>query len=116
MTTKVQRDWEAVCDELNAKLRKLDHDYISLSKAAGISYHAARRFILGGAKNRTTTAVKLCEHFGIAPSETAKPQSNGLDELTALVEKVWDGTEPHAELLAKLIKSTEHFKVQGRLE
>lgn len=115
MIAKVQRSWGVVCDELNTKLRQSDHNYKLLAIAAGISYDAARRFVLNGAKNQTATAEKLCLHFHIPLHETAKPQNcSKLGELTALVEEVWDGSGPHAELLAKLIKSTKPFKVQDR--
>lgn len=110
----MQRDWSIACGELNAKLQRCGRDYRSLAESAGISYYAARRFILAGAINYTQTAKKLCLHFGIPTIENAKLQNNKLEELTALVEEVWDGTSPHAELLAKLIKSTKPFKVQDR--
>jgi hypothetical protein len=110
----VQRNWSAVRDELNAKLRQSDCGYQSLAASAGVGYYAARRFILHGATNCTQTAKKLCIHFGIPLAESAKPQGDKLEELTALVQEVWDGTGPHAELLAKLIRSTRAFKVQDR--
>lgn len=114
MNAKVQRNWSVVCDELNARLRQSDCDYQSLATSANISYYAARRFVLNGARNCTQTAKKLCLHFGIPLAESAKVQGDKLGELTALVQQVWDGTGPHAELLAKLIRSTKPFKVQDR--
>lgn len=114
MIAKVQRNWSDVRDELNAKLQASDHDYQLLARSSGVGYYAARRFVLSGAKNRTVTAEKLCLHFGIPLHITAKLQSNKLKELTSLVEEVWDGSGPHAELLGKLIKSTKSFKVQDR--
>lgn len=114
MKEKVQRDWGSVRDELNVKLSRFDGSYSRLSNAANIGYFAARRFLINGATNQTNTAKRLCSYFGVQLDETAKPQSNKLNELTDLVAEVWDGSGPHAELLAKLIQSTRQFKVQGR--
>lgn len=114
MTAKVQKDWPSIRDELNARLQLVGNDYLGLSVAAGVSYHAARRYVLNGAQNRTGTARKLCDHFCIALDETAKLQERRLQDLTTLVEQVCDGSEPHAELLASLIRSTRAFTIQER--
>lgn len=114
MNVKVQRDWAIVRNELNAKLQQSGRNFRLLAESAGVSYHAARRFILNGATNRTATAERLCKYFHIPIAETANLQNPRLEELTALVGEVWDGSGPHAELLARLIKSTKSFRVQNR--
>lgn len=114
MNKELQRDWGVVREELNAKLQQSGRDYRKLSLEAGVSYHAARRFALNGAENQTETARKLCVYFGISLYETAKVQDGQLEELTSLMREVWDGSRAHAELLARLIRSTMPFKVRNR--
>lgn len=111
---KVQKTWSVIRNELNEKLLSFDQDYRDLSKAAGISYYAARRFKINGAKNQTGTAIKLCVFFGISQEKTAKLQSFSLNELIARLTDAWDGSESHAELLVNLIESTKSFKIQTR--
>lgn len=119
MNKKVQRSWSDVRTELNARLDQFAGGYNELATEAGISYHAARRFLLNKAKNRTETAEKLCRFFRVDLDKTANLQNEILsstDSLTQLIEEVWDGTEAHARLLAQLIGITRDFSVQNRSE
>jgi len=104
----------ACCRELNAKLAAYKGTPDSLKNEAKISYWAARRYLLLGAKKRTKTADLLCIFFKIDLVENAKVQNAQLDELTRLIENVWDGTPSHAALLARLIRSTRSFTVVER--
>lgn len=114
MSPKVQTSWAEIREELNQKLAQYCGDYRELSMASGISYDAARRFVLNGAKNWTKTAEKLCLHFCIIEKTTATDESENLQGLIQLLEQTWDGSAAHAELLAKLIISTRSFKVEER--
>lgn len=111
---KVQRDKASVVAEINDYLSKWKDDYMSLSKGADINYHAARRALLKGLKNNSKLTSKLCTFFNISPVIVTKVQTSSFDRLSATLRETWDGTEPHAELLHNLIKSTKPFKVQER--
>src|SRR5437870_2292665 len=104
---KVQSDWAAVAAELTRRLTEFSDGPKALARLSGINYHAARRFLQGGVHNRNKNTKKLCHFFKLDAAKTAKPQSRHLDDLTGLIQKVWDGTAPHAELLAGLIESTK---------
>ena len=39
---------------------------------------------------------------------------NDLAKLMAEIESVWDGTESHAQLLSRLIRSTKSFRIEER--
>lgn len=109
-----QTKWDSVCVELNKRLRQYEGRPLSLAKDAEINYFAARRFLISGVQNRGRNAEKLCALFEISNYETAKPRAGALSDLTSVLRDVWDGSEAHAKLLAKLMESTKSFRVEGR--
>lgn len=111
---KVQTPWTSACKELNKKLRQYKGSPTSLSRESGVSYFAVRRFMLSGVHNRNENVEKLLLHFSISIDETANAGEKTLGELNNVLRDAWDGSEGHAELLAKLIQSTKSFKVEGR--
>lgn len=111
---KVQRDKAAVIAEINNHLSNWKDGYKSLSNGANINYYAARRAILNGLKNESELINKLCTFFNIEQNNSDKVQNSTFELLTETLRETWDGSEPHAELLHNLIKSTKPFKVQGR--
>lgn len=117
MVRKVQTSWAAARTLLNTKLGTYTGGPRTLSRAAGVDYHAARRLLKGMAHNRTDCAVRVCQFFGIEVQEVQTSSTDAartLEELATLVKDVWDGTEAHAVLLKKLIDSTREFKVLER--
>lgn len=111
---KNQRPWNVVATELRKKLDASDLNYCQLAEAAKIDYHAARRLHLGGLKNTSENAKSLCRFFGISLLKNAKMQNLSINELYASIENVWDGSQPHAELLIELINSTKLFEVKSK--
>lgn len=111
---KLQNNWPVICAALNEKLATFDGRPGDLERISGIDYYAARRFLSKGVHNQNKNTRKLCEYFKIDLEESAKVQPDPLGMLTVLLQDVWDGSVPHAELLAKLIKSTKPFKVVER--
>jgi hypothetical protein len=109
-----QTKWDAACIELNKKLRQYDGRPFDLASDGEINYFAARRFLISGIKNRGRNAEKLCAFFKISIDETAKPRAGALSDLTGVLRDVWDGSEAHAKLLARLIESTKSFRIEGR--
>ena len=115
--SKVQSNWNDVKGELNAKLKQWQGSCSELSESANISYWSARWALGHVIKNRTESADALCSFFGIELCDTvesAKVKNQSLAGLEKILAETWDGSEPHAELLANLIKSTKAFKVEGR--
>lgn len=115
--SKVQSNWDEVKDELNAKLKQWQGSCGDLESAANISYWSARWALNHEIQNRTEAAEALCILFGIElfdEDKSAKVQSRSLASLEKILAETWDGSEPHAELLANLIKSTKAFKVEER--
>jgi len=112
---KVQISKEQLIDEINERLRKWNGDYKALADGAHINYHAARRAIMHGLKNNTKLLSNLCTFFGIEMERVEEVQNDTFETLTSILRETWDGTEPHAELLQSLIKSTKPFKVQERV-
>jgi hypothetical protein len=113
---KVQRNWPDVARELNERLTqsKLSHD--KLASASGVGYYAIRRFRLSGVHNQSVNSRKLCSFFNIPIEIDIKVQPDQFTKLVSELASVWDGSEPHAKLLAKLIRSTKSFRVEGRKE
>jgi hypothetical protein len=112
--TKVQRDKAAVVAEINDHLSKWSDGYSALAIGAKINYYAARRALIKGLKNNSALITKLCTFFDVDPYMAKNVQITTLESLTATLRETWDGSEPHAELLHSLIKSTKPFKVQER--
>lgn len=111
---KLQRHWNRVAAELNEALKKCSLSPNALAQGAKINYYAARRYLINGVDSKTTSALKLCEFFEVPLEEPQKLQNKLLDALTGVLVDTWDGSEPHAELITKLIKSTKPFKIEGR--
>lgn len=112
---KLQRNWCEIAGDLNRCLQGCSLDYRQLSKGAGISYHASRRYLLSGhVKNDNKNARALCRYFGVALEKTANVQNEPMARITQVIQEVWDGSEPHAELIVELIRSTKAFKIGDR--
>jgi hypothetical protein len=113
---KVQRVWPDVAKDLSEHLQRCELNNIELSKASGVNYHAIRRLRKNGVHNQSGNAKKLCIFFNISLDRGEKLQPDEFSKLVSELEAAWDGTEPHAKLLTKLIRSTKSFRVEGRKE
>lgn len=112
---KLQRDWADVSGDLNRCLASCNLGYQQLADGAGLSYDAARRYLISRrAKNNNASAKALCVFFGVPTEKTAKPQTDPLERMAQAIHEVWDGSEPHAELIVELIRTTKPFKIGGR--
>lgn len=110
-----QRSHDEILGDLNRCLSSCNLSYQQLSEGAKLSYHAARRYLTSRqAKNYNDSAKALCLFFGVKTNKTAKLQTEPLEWMTKMIHEVWDGSEPHAELIVELIKSTKSFKVNQR--
>lgn len=111
----LQRNHSEILGDLNRCLGSCNLSFQQLSKGAKLSYHAARRYLKSRqAKNYNDSAKALCLFFGVKTGKTAKLQTEPLDSMMQTIHEVWDGSEPHAELIVELIKSTKSFKVNQR--
>lgn len=112
---KLQRNWGEVANDLNRCLQGCSLTSKQLSEGAGVSYHAARRYLLSGhAKNDNATARALCLFFGVPTEKTANLQSGSIERITQVISEVWDGSAPHADLIVELIRTTKSFKIDDR--
>lgn len=114
--TKVQRNWNAVRAELDARLRACELPLKQLSAQSGVSYYAIRRFKEHGVRNRSKSAIDLCAFFKIRTGGELRvagiAESNRV--LARAIRDTWDGSQPQAELLARLIRSAKGFVIQKR--
>lgn len=108
---KVQRPWSEISAELVEYFDKHSVDANYLKNKAGIDYYAARRIIKGQVKNRTESAVRVCNSLGISLETPKKLQGESGRALIQAIDQVWDGTNEHAQLLIELIKLTSSFKI-----
>jgi hypothetical protein len=112
---KPQRNQAEILGDLNRYLASCNLSYRQLSEASGLSYDAARRYLVSRkAKDYSDNAKALCVFFGIQTDKTANLQTAPLERMTQAIHEVWDGSEPHAELIVELIKSTKSFKIDER--
>lgn len=113
---KVQRSWADVAKDLEGHLDQRERSNSELSKASLVNYHAIRRMRIKGVHNQSSNAKRLCTFFGISLIHNVKVQTGEFDKLVYELGAAWDGSEPHAKLLTKLIRSTKSFRVEGRKE
>jgi hypothetical protein len=111
---KTQANWDVARAKLNEALAQYKGSPTTLSTASGIDFYAARRFLLKGAGNKGSNAFRLCAFFGIDYSRNAQIEEPQIRDLHKLLDEVWDGSRPHAALLAKLIESTRSYTVEER--
>lgn len=112
---KPQRNWDEVASDLNRCLQGCALNYKQLSEGSGISYYASRRYLLAGhAKNDNANARALCRFFGVSMEKTANVQTEPVARMTQVIHEVWDGSEPHADLIVELIRTTKSFKIGDR--
>lgn len=100
--------------DLEARLNQCKLNNSELSTASGVDYYAIRRMRINGIHNRSGNAKDLCTYFKIPTDCKAKVQPDEFGRLVSELESTWDGSEPHAKLLTKLIRSTKSFRVEGR--
>lgn len=108
---KVQRPWSEISAELAEYFEQHPVDTNYLKDKAKIDYHAARRILKGQVKNRTESAIRVCNSLGISLETPRKLQGESGQALIQAIDQVWDGTNAHAQLLIELIKSTSSFKI-----
>lgn len=102
--------------DLEAHLKQSELNNSALSTASLVGYHAIRRMRINGVHNQSGNAKRLCTFFRISLEYSVKVQIGEFDKLVSELEAAWDGSEPHAKLLTKLIRSTKSFRVEGREE
>lgn len=109
---EVQRNWADISGDLRRCLDACKLSYKELSAVSGVSYDAARRYILKERiKNRTSSAEALCRFFQVPLVESAILQSDPMAKMTSALRDIWDGSEPHAEFIVELIKTTRSYKI-----
>lgn len=111
---KMQKTWDEISAELDNCLEGCPLSNSLLSKATKVNYHAIRRYRKDGVKSQTRGALVLCNFFKINMKISKKKQNPDLVKLIMEIESVWDGTESHAQLISKLIRSTKSFRIQER--
>lgn len=109
---EVQRNWADISDDLRRCLDTCELSNGELSAASGVSYDAARRYLLPKQiKNRNATTEALCKFFQVQVVESANMQSDPMAKMTSALRDIWDGSEPHAEFIVELIKTTRSYKI-----
>lgn len=111
---KSQAQWTVARVKLNEALAQYNDTSVALSRASGADFYAVRRLRKHGAGSRGKNALLLCAFFGIHVDENARALESEIDDLHKLLDEVWDGSNSHAALLAKLIESTRSFTVEER--
>lgn len=107
-----QANWTALKARLNQALEHYDGTPTELSQVTGINFYAVRRFLRFGVGSRSANAIRLCAFFKLNSEKIAHEAA--IASLHKLLDEVWDGSDPHAALLAKLIKSTRSFTIEER--
>lgn len=108
---EVQRPWCEIVADLNRALKECSLSLRALANGAGCDYFAVRRFKKDGVLNRSKAALCLCRFYKISTGVPEKVQIKSIGTVIEAVQEVWDGSDAHAELMARLIRSTREFTV-----
>lgn len=109
---EVQRNWTGISGDLRRCLDACKLSYKELSAATGVSYDSARRYLLPKQiKNRNSTTEALCKYFQVPLVESANLQGDPMAKMTSALRDIWDGSEPHAEFIVELIRTTRSYKI-----
>jgi hypothetical protein len=108
----IKRPWSNVAADLEVALKAIDKNPMWLESQTGVKHHAIRRMRNGLLKNRTDNAEKLCAYFEIPLIESEKLRISDALDFTQVIQRIWDGSQAHAELIIKLIESTHGFSVR----
>ena len=113
---KTPLKWSGISANLRSALACCGLTPTALSHKAKIDYYAARRLLSGRLEKRSANAIALCKYFGIETVQNAKTEEDQKRlQLENLISEVWDGSEPHALLIEKLIRSTKNFMIHEKL-
>lgn len=91
-----------------------------IERGCKISYDAACRIVRNGITNRTENSekvgkylIKIDNKFKNAKTTNKKTDTIKV-KLSLLLDRVWDGTEEHAELIQRLLKIAGRCKPSSR--
>jgi len=107
---ELETSHETVINEVNRFLREAKLSPAELARGAGISYHAARRLLYRGVKNRTNNAERV---YRSLPGLRDKMQQSQLPAKEALYQACtvwWDGSVEHAKLIEALAQVTRNYR------
>lgn len=109
---EMQRSWADISGDLRRCLDACKLSYKELSAVSGVSYDAARRYLLKERiRNRTSSAEALCRFFQVPFVKSANLRCDPMARMTSALHDIWDGSEPHAEFIVELIKTTRSYKI-----
>ena len=106
----MQTPWQRLSRELMESLRSTTKTLQKIAAESRVDYFSVRRMKDKGFIRKTKNVVRLCKYLGInANGDPAKP--GDINSIVRELRAAWDGSEPHAQLLVELIRSTRKFKV-----
>lgn len=105
--------FEQLVADLLTKLKSDLRSSSEISRLSGISQPTVSRFRSGKASRKRSSGpfIKLCNFYGILKQIELKENSRNNQVLLDAITAVWDGTEAHAQALARVIHSLKGLRI-----
>lgn len=105
------KDPTQLADELRDRLRQLGLSTgTEIARVSGLGQSQVHRNLFGRPKRVGRTLFALCEYAGVdAYEKTGDPRQSAV--LMQALAEVWDGSEAHAQKLAKLLLAHHQARV-----
>lgn len=103
---KVKRPFKDVAHDISEHKKRSKLTQSQYAKACGVSQSTISRLLRNGEQRQNDTEMlkKICNYANcdLYKKQSIEPQSN--EHLMKALSEVWDGTEQHAKVLAKMIR------------
>lgn len=96
--------------QLACRVERLAITQQQIAKATGISQSQVSRILSGATRNQSKAYRRVCvyvERF----ERTNGPDPAKNSEIMDALRSTWDGTEPHAKLLARILKDLGELRL-----
>lgn len=101
--------------EIRAFLEENELSQADLARDAGVSQPTVSRALRGRRERSTSQRRKLIEYVrGRAREADAPPNASGVGRVTTAFERIWDGSDAHAQAVASVIDAMVNLRPAGK--
>lgn len=102
----------AIAQALQASFKRKGWNQIDISSKSSIHQSQVCRILSGKFKRCSKNVLKLCKYAEITiVQKKADPRGN--EKLMEALSYAWDGTEKHAEIIAKMLMAVKELRMRG---
>ena len=87
-----------------------DATQVTLAAGARVSQSQVSRLVSGKTRRLSKSVLAICRYANIDPYETRALNPRKNEILIEALKKLWDGTDEHAQSIARVLASLERFR------